>query len=439
MKKTILLFMLIIFCMAGCADSQPSQTATVQAEETVSSGAADSQTQTAAAAPVSPDCSSDQINTLGSQAAYLLSGGRFTEQGGFVYYFSGGEQPGLYKQREKENLILQDELFREASYLNIIGAKLYFISGGKAYEIYTDSTGLKELFEAEALVAWEDKLYYIDADGFKSYDAVNGSVLIMAGDFSQIFVQFGQLFITRENTEYGTDLLVCSNDKKEARTVIEGCAFLLCDGHIIYAETSSGIYTADGELSVTEHTVLTFDLVPAAAAAYNGNIYYCDRRDEKNIYITDLEGNRQMFFNRPADYMWIYSDRLVYESKGQLMTVNLDGTDNKLLSEGFGSDENISVEISGALSIEGIGNEALKTGQSKEVTFLLDGLPVEEQGLSVQQVFEGIKLVNTDNLIARLIYKDGKLFVEALAEGSTVLKIEAGEHSVEYLIRVVSD
>ena len=71
------------------------------------------------------------------------------------------------------------------------------------------------------------------------------------------------------------------------------------------------------------------------------------------------------------------------------------------------------------------------------MTLLLDGKPLQEQGISLQQAFEGLQIVNTDNLIARLVYKEDKLFIEALEEGSTVLRIEAGEESAEYLIRVV--
>ena len=439
MKRIILLILVIIFCLAGCADSQPSATASVSPSQTAGAGStADLPSVAATAEPVEPDCPPEEINTLGAEAAYLLSGGRFTEQGGFMYYFSGGEQPGLYKQGQAESLILQDELFNEASWLNVIGAQLYFVSGGTAYEIYTDSTGLKELFEAKALLAWKEKLYYIDEDGLKSYDDAVGSVLIMEGDFSQLFVQFGKLFITCKNAQYGYDLLVCSDEENEAQTVLTGCAFVLSDGQLIYAETSSGIYTVDGELVLTEHSALSFDLVPAAAAAYDGNIYYCDRRENESIYTADLEGNRRLLFGRPANYMWVYSERLIYESEGRLMTMTLEGTDNKLLSEGLNSEGNISGELSGAPAIDGIGNEALKEGQSIEVTFLLDGKSIQEQGLSLKQAYEGLKIMNTDNLIARLVYKDDKLFIEALEEGSTVLRIEAGEESAEYLIRVVA-
>lgn len=69
----------------------------------------------------------------------------------------------------------------------------------------------------------------------------------------------------------------------------------------------------------------------------------------------------------------------------------------------------------------------------------MDGKQPQEQGISLQQAYESLKIVNTDNLIARLVYKEDKLFIDALAEGSTVLRIEAGEESAEYLIRVVED
>ena len=438
MKRIIPLILVIIFCLTGCADSQPSATASASPSQTAgASSTAALPSATATAAPVEPDCPPEEINTLGAEAAYLLSGGRFAEQGGFMYYFSGGEQPGLYKQGQEESLILQDGLFDEASWLNVIGAQLYFVSGGTAYEIYTDSTGLKELFEAKALLAWEGKLYYIDADGLKSYNDADGSVLIADGEFFQLFVQFGRLFVTSKNAQYGYDLLACSDEEVEPQTVLEGCAFLLSDGQLIYAETSSGIYTIDSELALNEHNDLSFDLVPAAAAAYDGNIYYCDRRDENSIYAADLEGNRKMLFGRPADFMWVYSGRLMYESEGRIMTMTLDGKDNRLLSEGLDSDSGTPGGLSGVPALEGIGNEALTAGQSKEVTLLLDGKPLQEQGISLQQAFEGLQIVNTDNLIARLVYKEDKLFIEALEEGSTVLRIEAGEESAEYLIRVV--
>lgn len=119
------------------------------------------------------------------------------------------------------------------------------------------------------------------------------------------------------------------------------------------------------------------------------------------------------------------------------MSVSLNGVDNTLLSEGLGGLKDAS-ELLGTPSIEGIGNQALKEGQEVEVVLLLDGQPPEEKGLSLNQAVEGLKIVNTDNLIARLIYKEEKLFLSALSEGSTVLRLETGNQSVEYLIRVVA-
>ena len=112
-------------------------------------------------------------------------------------------------------------------------------------------------------------------------------------------------------------------------------------------------------------------------------------------------------------------------------------SDARSLSEGLGGLKDAS-ELLGTPSIEGIGNQALKEGQEVEVVLLLDGQPPEEKGLSLNQAVEGLKIVNTDNLIARLIYKEEKLFLSALSEGSTVLRLETGNQSVEYLIRVVA-
>lgn len=439
MKRVFLLIFIIVFSLAGCAEQPPA------AATAAHSSAAASDSNTSAAPthertepPVEPDCAPEEINSVGAEAAYLLSGGRFAEQGGFIYYISGGGRPGLYKQGEEgESLIIQDELLKNASFLNIIGARLYFISDGSAYAVYTDSTGLEKLFEARALLAWGDKIYYIDGEGLKSYDASGEASLLIKGEFSELFMQFGKLFITRGNAQYGNDLLVCSDDFTEAQTVIEGCAFILSDGQTIYAETSSGICALGEELAVTEHGKLSFDLVPGAAASYDGKIYYCDRREPDSIYRADLEGNRELFFNRAAEHMWVFSGRLIYESDGRLMSVSLNGVDNTLLSEGLGGLKDAS-ELLGTPSIEGIGNQALKEGQEVEVVLLLDGQPPEEKGLSLNQAVEGLKIVNTDNLIARLIYREEKLFLSALSEGSTVLRLETGNQSVEYLIRVVA-
>ena len=118
------------------------------------------------------------------------------------------------------------------------------------------------------------------------------------------------------------------------------------------------------------------------------------------------------------------------------MSVALDGMDNRLLSEGLNGLMAES-KLPGAPSIEGIGNQALNAGQEIEVSLLLDGQAPEEKGLSVQQAFEGLRIVNTDNLIARLVYNDGKLYIKTLSEGTTVMRLETAEQSVEYLIRVI--
>ena len=424
---------IIIFALAGCAQGKPQASNTASPSPAASQSAVNS---AETAAPVLPDCAPEEFNSVGAEAAYLLSGGRFAEQGGFMYYFAGGETPGLYKQGEEESLIIQDERLKEASYLNIIGTRLYFISDGKACCVYTDSTGFEELFEARALLALEDAVYYIDGEGLKKYDASAGSVLIMEGDFSQLFMQFGQLFITQSNAVYGYDLLTCSDEANEAETVLEGCAFLLSDGQTLYAETSSGIYTVNQELTPAANEKLSFDLVPAAAAAYDGRIYYCDRREKDSIYSVGMDGDRTLFFNRPAEFIWAYSGRLIYQSNGVLMSVALDGMDNRLLSEGLNGLMAES-KLPGAPSIEGIGNQALEAGQEIEISLLLDGQAPEEKGLSVQQAFEGLRIVNTDNLIARLVYNDGKLYIETLSEGTTVMRLETAEQSVEYLIRVI--
>ena len=149
-----------------------------------------------------------------------------------------------------------------------------------------------------------------------------------------------------------------------------------------------------------------------------------------------MDGDRTLFFNRPAEFIWAYSGRLIYQSNGVLMSVALDGMDNRLLSEGLNGLRDESC-LTGVPAIEGIGNEALKAGHEIEISLLLDGQAPEEKGLSVQQAFEGLRIVNTDNLIARLVYNDGKLYIETLSEGTTVMRLETAEQSVEYLIRVI--
>ena len=323
---------IIIFALAGCAQGKPQASNTASPSPAASQSAVNS---AETAAPVLPDCAPEEFNSVGARRRICFLGGGLQNRAASCIILPEAKRRA-YIAGEEESLIIQDERLKEASYLNIIGTRLYFISDGKACCVYTDSTGFEELFEARAILALEDAVYYIDGEGLKKYDASAGSVLIMEGDFSQLFMQFGQLFITQSNAVYGYDLLTCSDEANEVETVLEGCAFLLSDGQTLYAETSSGIYTVNQELTPAANEKLSFDLVPAAAAAYDGRIYYCDRREKDSIYLVGMDGDRTLFFSTGRlNLIWAYSGRLIYQSNGVLMSVALDGMDNRLLSEGL--------------------------------------------------------------------------------------------------------
>lgn len=441
LKKVIFCLLGLMLLMTGCSSKELSETinasGTEKPEATRTAGAAGSAlTPSETPALIEPDCAPELFNDLGAQASYLLSGGRFTAQGGVIYYLTGGSEPALFKQKEldKPETVLQGGPDGDMSDLNVIGTGLYFISGGAAYRINTDSTGLTELFEARSLLAYKNKLYYTDDKGLNRYD--QEASLLIEGSFEKIFMQYGRIFVLKENSEYGYDLLICSDDLREAEILLEQCAFVLSDGEKLYAETASGMAVIDGELNINKSS-LKFDLVPYAAAAYEGRIYFCDRREENDIYATDMKGERQLIFNRPARFMLVYNGRLIYESDGVLMHMELDGTDNRLMSEGFKRQNTPSGEAPGEAALAGIGNEPLIAGQAAEISVLFDGKTADEHGMTAEEAFNAIRVINTDNVIARLSLKDGKLWLEALNPGSTVMRLEAGGKSREYLIRVV--
>lgn len=438
LKKVIFCLLGFMLLMTGCSSQEPSETA-IPSGTAKPEAARTAQATGSALAPsempalIEPDCEPELFNDLGAQASYLFSGGRFTDQGGVVYYITGG---AIFKQKEleKPEPVYQGELNGDISYLNVIGTAIYFISEGTAYKINTDSTGLTELFEARALLAYKNELYYTDENGLNRY--MQDSSLLIEGSFEKIFIQFGRIFVMRENSEYGYDLLICSDDLRDTEAVLEQCAFVLSDGERLYAETASGMVILDRELNIDKSS-LKFDLVPYAAAAHEGKIYFCDRREENYIYAADMKGERQLIFNRPARFMSVYKGRLIYESDGILMHMELNGTDNSLMSQGFREQNSPSGEAPGEASLAGIGNEPLAVGETVEISVLFGGKTADEYGMNGQEAFGAVKFVNTDNVIARLSLKDGKLWLEALNPGSTVMRLEAAGKSREYLIRVI--
>lgn len=100
---------IIIFALAGCAQGKPQASNTASPSPAASQSAVNS---AETAAPVLPDCAPEEFNSVGAEAAYLLSGGRFAEQGGFMYYFAGGETPGLYKQGKRRALLFRMNALR---------------------------------------------------------------------------------------------------------------------------------------------------------------------------------------------------------------------------------------------------------------------------------------------------------------------------------------
>ncbi len=367
-------------------------------------------------------------NHFGSE---FSGGGKFTQQGDYLYYINDG---GIYKQPVKggtPTLITRQE---GCSCLNVIGDNVYFIKNGGIYsaDIYSGNTELIYSGTSSAtvkkLVATNQYLYFSMQNSLIRYDLSDGTTRTLIYSMQDFELCGSDVIIITQNSDYGLDLTLLSGTSPIASQV----AAYTIDNGIIYAETTDGMMAFDSSKNYEGSSMpISFEMVPSAVYSVDACLLYLPRNSRTVYRVDKLTGNTHTIIDNVDEFYCVWGS-IIYRSNDTWYSCSSSGWQRGFLTDGLAVDLAPATLSCSTLEFRLYDSIILSLGQSASLSLLVNGQPATSAQLQMLSCY--IK----DNTVLTYEITGEVITVTAKAQGSTVLRVASSEKTVfaEVLVTV---
>ncbi len=329
-------------------------------------------------------------NNVGNSIANIRNYGYTAEQGGWIYFVAPSEDGtsiSIYKSKkdgtDKKELVKDNW---DVLGLNVVGDHIYFIGisdeeieksstlsldeesldtlNNKIYRMKLDGTELEVINSNEfhnncyEIYVIEDKIYYIGVDTNIYYMNLDGSNKTRLNDDGTGFLGVTKDYIilniekkkdeTKENsdekqsTSYETYIMNRDGSNKKSLTGERLYSVNIVGDYIYYVDDTKAIYKV--KVDGTENALVSDEVIAYNMNINNNKIYYMsytsDSKDKIAIYTMNLDGsdNKMIYeLDNYSSFLNTMDDKVIFmdsnENSASINMINSEGADKIILYE----------------------------------------------------------------------------------------------------------